>query len=97
MVDLLHESKVDDTTTGDRDSALCIVSCDARFGSRELTLAEEPSTSSTDVGVLLIRILSEKDITSLNSSVLFVSSTLKTGYGSLQSLLELEQIELHPY
>jgi hypothetical protein len=97
MEDSLHESKVDDTTARDGDSALCIVSCDTCFCARELTLAKEPSTSSTDIGVLFIRILSEKDITSLNSSVLYVSSTFVYDWGSLQSLLELEQIELHPY
>lgn len=81
-MDSLHESKVDDTTTRNGNSALCPVSYVSGLRTRQLTLAKEPSTSSTNIGVLFIRILSEKDITSLNSSVLFISSTSTQGTGA---------------
>jgi hypothetical protein len=92
MVDSLHESKVNNTTAGDGNSALCPVSYVTALRTRQLTLAEEPSTSSTNIGVLFVRILSEKDITSLNSSVLFISSTSTQGMGAYSLFSNLSRL-----
>jgi hypothetical protein len=92
MVDSLHESKVDDTTTGNGNSALCTVSYATGLSLNELTLAKESSTSSTNIGVLFIRILSEKDITSLNSSILFVSSTISQDTGAYSLFSNLSRL-----
>ena len=58
----------------------------------QLTLAKEPSTSSTNVGVLFIRILSEKDITSLNSRILYVSFTSSRGTGAYSLFSNLSRL-----